>query len=301
MRFPLPIDMIEPPPGGVKACRVPDLGDIGGYFPGYSANRDAGRHDVLCPFRCGGGANLCASGSLCASGGLLRRQPPPHEGPGLGGGQARFDLGAVRELPVAGLVSGQGQLGPALDAALGVDPLDVRPDRERRDEQALGDLLVRQPQAQQAEHPELALGERVDAGHGLFPLADLLGLALPQRPDVVAVPVLLPQEIVDLVLDDRADEGPRRRPAVADLAQRREDGEMDLGDDVFGAGQVAHGLLDGAPDHGAVLPHDLLHQGVVLLQDVVHRSPPIRSFIATVPAEDEPAIKERLIFDEHIC
>ncbi|MCK7541121.1 MAG: hypothetical protein MZV63_64660 [Marinilabiliales bacterium] len=105
-------------------------GVFSGGFPGHMANPRDGRHRFLCPFRCRVGADLCVSGSL------LRKKAPPHESAGLGGGQARLGLPGFPELAVAGLVGGQGQLGPALDAALGVDPLDVGPDRERRDEEA---------------------------------------------------------------------------------------------------------------------------------------------------------------------
>ena len=140
---------------------------------------------------------------------------------------------------IAGLVSGQGQLGPALDIALSVDPLDVGADRQGGDEEARGDLLIRQAESQKSEHFEFGLGEGMDLGHDLLFLVDLFGLALLDHFDVVAVPVVLPQEITDLVLNDRSDERPRRRPTLTKLSQGHKDGEMDLGDDVIDARHAA--------------------------------------------------------------
>jgi hypothetical protein len=47
-----------------------------------------------------------------------------------------------------------------------------------------------------------------------------------------------------------------------------------------------------------MVPHDLLHQGVVFGQDVVHDRPPEHVVIeAKVSVKDELTIKKRLILD----
>src|SRR5512142_3412675 len=53
-------------------------------------------------------------------------------------------------------------LGPAVDAELAVDVLDVLLGRGDRDHEPVGDLSVREPFADESQHFELALGERLD-------------------------------------------------------------------------------------------------------------------------------------------
>ena len=68
-----------------------------------------------------------------------------------------YSEGSLQDLDLVGGVDG---LGAVVDAQLGVDRLDVRAHRVQRDDQPFGDLFILEPLRHQAQHVQLAGGER---------------------------------------------------------------------------------------------------------------------------------------------
>jgi len=128
---------------------------------------------------------------------------------------------------------------------------------------AFGEFIIGHPYPQQAKNPELAEGQAMDFRENLLFLRSLLLQVFFYLRDPVHFPVFLPQEIIHFVPDDGEDKGPRWRPSRPEFPQRQKNGEVDLRNNVLVPEFTARGLMDGPLYQAAVVPHDLLHEGIL--------------------------------------